>query len=189
MYRTDPKATSELYALSISTSKGGNLVGLLLGVSILFAVAYLVTIFAGAPPGVEGFTWTMPVGAILFAVPAYLVQRKRRRKLSIIKRGEGLRLLVADAGVELEFPLECRGTQFTTRLNNLPIHEVFLQLVDRNRRAITLHTTRGAAHGPQDDWALPAIDRETVRSDAFDAPASSLAEVRRMVERFSDTAG
>ena len=158
---------------------------MIFALSLICLVAYVVTIFAGAPPEIEAWKWTMPAGAAAFALPAYLLHRSRRRRLRITRHGDAIKLAVPEAALELDFPLECRGTQFIMRVNRVPMHEVFLQLVDGKRRGVVLHETRGAIHGPERNWFKETLDR-TVPSQQFDVSgAGTLAEVRDWVERLN----
>ncbi len=186
MYRAsaDPNVTAELHALDVSTAKGATTVGILLGCSVLFLVALVVTFFSGPPPGMEDFVWTMPVGAAAFAVLAYLVQRKRRRRLQIVRHGDVVRLVIADAGVELEFPLECRGSQWTAYINRVPTYEVYLQLIDGKKRSVMLHVVRGAIHGEQTNWFANDLDKSVTGLGVFDVSgAGTLATIREWVEK------
>jgi hypothetical protein len=120
------------------------------------------------------------VGVVMVLLAAVLHQR-RRLSLRVERIGDRSRLVIDRAGVVLDFPITCHGKQFESRVGRVPINEVYLQLVDANRRAILLHETRGAIYGPQEAWFKDDVDR-SVASPLFDVSgAGVLAKVRDWV--------
>jgi hypothetical protein len=185
-YRTaDPRSVEELFTLSVSTAKGRELVGFIGALSILFWVALAVTIFAGAPPEIEAWAWTMPALGVIFGALAWIIHARRRRALSIRRAGDAIELVIPQENVTLDFPIACHGSQTTIHVRGAPMYEVYLQLVGKNRQAITLHETRGTIHGPQERWFENDIDR-SVSGAVFDvAGAGTLARIVARIEDLS----
>jgi hypothetical protein len=181
----DPRKVEELFTLSISTAKGRELVGVIGALSIVFWVALAVTIFSGAPPEIEAWAWTMPTLGVIFGAIAYGVHLRRRRALSIRRVGDAIELVIFRENVTLEFPLTPHGSQSTVHVRGAPMYEVYLQLVGKNRQAITLHETRGTIHGPQNGWYPNDIDR-SLASPLFDVSgAGTLAKIIARIEELS----
>jgi hypothetical protein len=85
--------------------------------------------------------------------------------------------------VELEFPLECHGSQWTAYINRLPTYEVYLQLVDGKKRSVMLHEVRGSIYGEQKNWFPNDLDK-SVSGSVFDVSgAGTLATIREWVEK------
>jgi hypothetical protein len=123
VYR-DAAATEEtLETYDIATAKGGEAAGALLGVALIFVVAIAVSLIAGAPPELEPWLWTFPVGAFLFGAPAIWLWQKRKRKLHVVRNGARVRLVVPQA-VELVFPLTVSGRQFSMSMRGVPVHDL-----------------------------------------------------------------
>jgi hypothetical protein len=188
MYRTsaDPNVREELHTLGVSTSKGSGLVGLLGGLALCSLVSLAVLYFKSEPGEVVEAQWVCGILTVLFTIPTYLLQRRRARTLHIFRHGETVHLVVDNTGVDLTFPLTCHGTQFSTRVNRVPSYEVFLQLIDGQKRSVSLHESRGAIHGPQEGWFPGDTDRSTTSQGAFDVSgAGTLAQIRGWVERLN----
>ena len=182
-YRENAIPSSEtLHDFPVSTRRGHALVVTLGVIAMFLLVAAAVTIFAGAPPAIEGWKWPMTAAGALALVGAIVLHQLRRRRLLIVRTGDVLHLIVEREEVRLAFPLAISGDQMTTRVNGIPMYEVWLKLVDAShQRGIFLGETRGAIHGAQEDW-LTGIDK-TVACDRFEVGrVGLLAELRAAVE-------
>ena len=168
-YRDAPPVQVEvLETFPVGIKKGAGLVGFLFAMAIVCGVAYAVTVFAGAPPGIENITWIFPVGMVVFAAPAIWINRGRRRELRVVRVRDVLKLVVPGA-VELTFPLTLSGRTVVLRLNGVPMHYVYLKLIDRTGRALLLEEVRGALYGPVPDWFT-----------AMDATPATAYDVRKL---------
>ena len=183
VYRENAAPAAEtVREFPISTRRGHGLVVALGVVAILLVVAAGVSIFAGAPPPLEPWTWPMAAGGIVALVAAVVVHRGRRRTMAIVRTGDLHHLVVEAENVRIEFPLAVTGDQMTTSIRGIPMYHVWLKLVDASGQAgVFLEEVRGAIHGPQRDW-LTGIDR-TVACDRFESGrVGMLAELRAAVE-------
>jgi len=179
----DPHVDEELHQLDVSTAKGGTLVGLVFGVALIAAIAYATCLFAGPPPGMEGYEWTFAVPALVFGLVAFLLHRRRARSLCIVRHGETIRLEVGRDGVLLTFPITLHGTQFRSPVGRVAMTEVYLQLVGSKGDAVTLHEVRGQIHGAYEDWFPGDIDKSVRSVRVYDVGGfSTLAKVRAWVE-------
>jgi len=152
-----------LHVFPISTRRGHAGV-----IAMLFLVAAGVTIFMGAPPGIESLKWPMIIVGVLALAGALVLHQRRRRRLVITRSGEQHYLSVEREPVRLWCPLGVSGDQMNTRVDKLWIYDVWLKLVDRDRGCgILLAETRGAACGPERNWLI-GIDK-TVSCEPFDA--------------------
>ena len=126
-YRENAIPSAEtLHDFPVSTRRGHAQVVLLGVVAMLLLVAAGVTIFAGAPPEIEGWKWPMTVVGACALVGAIVVHGRRRRRLTIVRTGEQHHLVIDREHVRLEFPLGVSGDQMTSRVNRLPLYEVWL---------------------------------------------------------------
>lgn len=176
-YRDSAKPAPEvLETWDVSTSKGGEAMGCLGAMVILFLVALGVSVFAGTPRELEGWVWTFPVGAALFAIPTVWLWKTRKRKMHVVRDGEALKLVV-DGEVDITFPLTASGSQMTERIRGVPMYHVFLKLVGREGRGVVLHEVRGAIHGEQRDW-FDVVDK-TAPAVAFDVSGKGQAALIR----------
>jgi hypothetical protein len=149
-------------------------------------VAAGVTVFAGAPPEIEGWKWPMTAVGLVALVATFVRHRMRRRILRIVHGPDGHHLIVDGEDVRLEFPLRISGDQHTNSVNGVPIYEVWLKLVDA-RSGVLFTETRGTIHGPEDDW-LSNLD-STPASVRFEAGAvGMLANLRAAVEQINTRA-
>lgn len=169
----------------VVTRRGHALVVLLVVIAVLVGCAAFVTLFMGAPPGVEPWKWPMTAVTGAALVGAFIRHRFRRRELTIVRTGDQHHLEIAREHVRLAFPLGISGDQMTTRAGRIPIYEVFLKLVAADRKTgIFLTETRGAIHGAQKDW-LTGVDR-SVACDRFESGRLGvLAELRGVVEHIN----
>src|SRR5688572_24283701 len=94
-----------LHELPVSTRRGHALVVALAVVGIILLVAAGVTIFAGAPPEIEGTEWPMTAIGSLALAGALVRHRLRRRRLAIVTDGEQHYLIIDRERVRLAFPL------------------------------------------------------------------------------------
>jgi hypothetical protein len=166
---TDPQPASEtLYVFAVSTHRGLAGVVLLGVIATIVLVAAGVSIFVGAPPGFEAATRPMIIVGVLALAAATVLHRRRLRRLHITRVGDQHFLTIERESVRLLFPLGFSGDQLKTKVGRIPTYDVWLKLVDRDRRGgIFLTETRGAAYGPQRGW-LTGIDR-TVSCERFEA--------------------
>lgn len=175
-----------LETLSISTTKGGGTLGFLIAMSLMFLVVLGVSVFAGAPPEIEPWIWTFPVGAVLFAIPAAWLWQKRKRTLQFVRAGEK-RKLVVPGMVELTFPLALSGSQMTVHLRGVPMYHVYLKLRDEQGRAIFFQEIRGAIHGAQPGWFEKIDATPSMPAASFDVNAKGdIARIRSRVEEIND---
>jgi hypothetical protein len=144
-------AEETLEVFEVRTAKGATATGVLLGTAIVFGVAYGVSLFAGAPPAIEPYVWTFALVAVASALPALWLWRRRRRQLRLVRAGTTVKLVVPRE-VEVTFPLALSGTQVTVTMRGVPVHHVYLKLVDARGRAILFEEVRGAIHGALSDW-------------------------------------
>lgn len=188
MYREPPPPApiDTLHEVRVWTTSGGGSVALLFALAIIGGVALLVTLVAGAPRELEGTEPLMALSVPLFAIPAYLLHRKRRRAARIVEQGETRSLVVDDADVRLTFPLVLRGSQFTLRMNGIPIREVRLQCIDASGAAVIFKETRGAAHGEHRGWLTNGIDEARGGSTFEIAGVTALGELRSAIEKQND---
>jgi len=172
-----------LYTFPVSTRRGHAVVVLLGVIAMLLLVAGGVSLFMGAPPTIAGWTWPMIIVGAVALVGALVRHSFRRRELVITRRGDQHQLVCAAEDVRLTFPLGFSGDQMTSRVNRVPIYEVWLKLVDSfGRGGIFLAETRGAIYGPQKDW-LTGIDK-TVACERFEAGrVGMLAELLAAVKQ------
>jgi hypothetical protein len=188
MYRTSAKpapGVETLHELPLNTAKGGGLVGFLLAMAIICGVVLGVSVVRGAPPGVEAWLWTMPVGAAVFGALAFAVNRTRRRTLRIVKQ-ERVRRLVVDGMVELTFPLRVRGDQTTVHMRGVPMHHVYLQLIDVAGRAVSFHEVRGAIHGARRGWPDNGLDPSRPGPELDAKTFADLPNLKAWVEEICD---
>ena len=180
-YRDSAKPASEiLETYDVSTSKGGEALGCLGAIVILFLVALGVSVFMGTPRELEGWVWTFPVGAVVFALPTVWLWQKRKRKMHVVRDGDTLKLVV-DGEVDITFPLTTSGSQMTERIRGVPMYHVYLKLVGREGRGVVLHEIRGAIHGEQTGW-FDVIDKSAPAA-AFDVSGKGQAAlIRHRVE-------
>lgn len=179
-YRDPPTPREEiLETYAVSTFKGGEVVGLLGALSLVFLVALVVSLVAGAPPEIEPWVWTFPVAAGVIAIPTAYLWQRRRRTLTIVRVGEAVHL-GASGGVRLAFPLAMSGNQITIHMRGVPMHHVHLKLVDAKGNAIFLREVRGAIHGPAADW-LDAIATGG-QAEAYEVGLGDAEKIRRRVE-------
>lgn len=165
---------------NVSTKRGGGMV-VFLGVIAIFAlVAGGVTMFAGAPPGIEPWMWPMIGLGVVTLIGAFVRHRYRRRKLVVTRIGDRHLLTIAEESVELEFPLRMSGSQFTEKLNRLPMYHVFLKLSDARGHGLVLHETRGAIYGAQENW-FAEVDDKTPAVTFEIGTAHMIAEIRDVV--------
>ena len=185
MYResADTNVTTEIHALELSTANGRFKVGTFASLSVLLFVLWAGIQYA-LPQEIRAWLGTVPAA---FGIAAYVLQRKRRRRLRILRHGDALRLVVPDAGVELEFPLECRGCQLATHANSVSTYELYLQLVDGRKRSLLLREVRGTKAGPQTDWFPDNLNRSLVTGSLDVSVPGTLATVRGWVEQLETT--
>lgn len=176
---TPREETIAVYA--VSTLEGGEVVGCLGGVVIVFLVAFVVSLVAGAPPEIERWVWTFPVAAFLFGVPTGWLWHRRRRRLTIARQGVAIRVSVSGGGPTLTLPVVLSGSQTTLHMRGVPIHHVYLKLVDQNRQGIFLREVRGAIHGAETDW-LNALDSDSPADGYEVASAGDAARIRAQIE-------
>jgi hypothetical protein len=185
MYRENALPAPEVVrTFDVSTKRGGGMV-VFLGVIAIFAlVAGGVTMFAGAPPGIEPWMWPMIGVGVAALVGAFVRHRYRRRKLVVTRIGDRHLLAIADESVELEFPLRMSGSQFTEKLNRVPLYHVFLKLSDARGHGLLLHETRGAIYGAQESW-FKEVDDKTPSVTFETGKAHMIAEIRDLVAELS----
>jgi hypothetical protein len=149
-------------------AKGAFANGVLLAIVIIFLVVFGVSVFGGTPRELEGWVWTFPAGAAIFAVPTIWIWLKRKRTLHLVRDGDTVKLVVNEE-VELTFPLVASGAQHTEHMRGVPLYHVSLKLVGREGRGIVLREVRGAVHGPLREWftkideKAPAVAYEVSR--------------------------
>jgi hypothetical protein len=179
----DPATPHEevLATYAVSTLKGGEAVGCLGGIVIVFLVTFVVSLVAGAPPEVEPWVWTFPVAAFLFGVPAGWLWHRRRRTLTVFRRGGAIHVSVTGGGPTLALPVVLSGSQTTLHMRGVPLHHVYLKLVDPNRRGLLLREVRGAIHGAESNW-LGAIDSESPAEGYEVSSAGDAARIRAQIE-------
>lgn len=183
-YRQSASPEEEvLETFDISTTKGGNLLGFLGAMSLAFLVALGVSVFIGAPPEIEPWIWTFPVGAALFAVPATWLWRKRKRTLKVVRVGDKKKLVVSGM-VELTFPLSVSGTQIVMRMNGVPIYHVYLKLLDAQKQGLFFQEVRGAIHGEVPNW-LDGIDRSAAATSFDVSRKNDIVRIRSLVEEIN----
>jgi hypothetical protein len=181
VYREPASPTPEILAsFTVSTLKGGETVGCLGAVVIIFLVTFVVSLVAGAPPEIEPWIWTFPVAAGVFALPTAWIWYGRRRRLEIVRAGDVVRLLVA-GGPTLTFPLTVSGNQSAFHVRGVPMHHVYLKLVDGAGHAVLVREIRGAIHGSEDDW-LVTIDSNTPAAGYEVGRLGDAARIRKQVE-------
>ena len=157
-YRDATGPTEEtLDSFQILTSGGANWTGILAGLSLVAAVAWLTSIITEVPAEIVPWVWTFPTLTFAFAAPALALWHRRKRELRILRIGGRIRLVIPGES-ELTFPLALSGTQLTMSMRGVPIHEAYLKAVDPNGEGLLLHETRGAAHGALPDW-FSALDK------------------------------
>jgi hypothetical protein len=186
-YRDAARSPVEVVeSFGVSTKKGAALTGILLAVALIFGVLFGVTVAAGAPPEIEKIAWTFPVGMLLFAVPTVWLWQTRKRTLQIVRVGDKVQLVVPGFS-ELTFPLALSGNTAVMRMNGIPIHHVYLKLVDGEGRGLLIEEVRGAIHGGLPEW-FDAIDR-TTRADAYEVRRiGDAARLRSRVEELNAAA-
>ena len=174
-----------LHEFAVSTRRGHALVVTLGVVACILLVAAGVTMFAGAPPQIEGWMWPMAGAGAAALAGAFAVHRTRRRRLRIVHGPDGHHLLIDREDLRLAFPLKVSGEQFTNHVNGIPMYEVWLALADA-RTGIVITETRGAIHGAQANW-LSNMERGIART-RFDAGGTGmLAQLRAIVELLNET--
>ncbi len=157
-YREAPRPEEEiLQTFEVRVAKGADAIGVLVAVSCIFAVAWVVSLVSGAPPAIEPWVWTFPIAAVVIALPAVWLWRRRRRNLHLVRVHDRVRLVVRGE-VEVTFPLTASGSQVAMPIKGVPVHHVYMKLVDADGRAIFFQEIRGAAHGPLPGW-FTEIDR------------------------------
>jgi len=171
--------TRTLHTLTLHLSKGSNLFGVLLGLSLVGFVCLAVFFFMSGPDDdVRIAELVSGAGAVAFLVPAVILHRRRRRRLRIERTGDRTRLVIDGVDFALEFPLTCHGFQIRGEVEGIPNWSVYLQLVDPKRRAVELKGGRSAIHGPQENWFADSFDRDVESAPLFDVSgADTLARV------------
>jgi hypothetical protein len=186
MYRqsVDPNVTEELYALKVRTAKGGGLAGLVGGLMVCGLVTVAVLWFSGDPTVTEARNYTAIGSAVLAAVTFWL-QGRRVRPLRIVRHGPETKLIAAEA--EIVFPLECHGLVLMLPVGRIRLPHVYLQLVDRNKRAIVLSHVRGTIYGAQPGWDdLPPLRRDVTSAQVFEVSGrETLSATRSKVEEIN----
>jgi hypothetical protein len=185
MYREPPQPLPEntLYEVPVFTAKGRSWVALLIAASGVAAVFFLVSVVAGSPREIAGTEPLMAMMVPLFAVPAFVIHRRRRRTARITERGEEIALVVDGTDVTLAFPLTLRGAQFTVRLNGVPIREVYLQCIDASGASVRFHETRGAIYGERKGWFTEGLDRTRPGPEFDVGDATALGDLRSEIEQ------
>jgi hypothetical protein len=185
----DPHVDEELHTVDVSVAKGGTIVGVLFGFALIGAVCYVMSLFAGPPPGMEGDEWMFAPPTVVIGVAAFLLHRRRARALRVVRHGEEVRLEIARDGVLLTFPLTLHGLQFKAPVGRgVSMTEVYLQLVDAKGNALMLRQVRGAIHGPYENWFAADLDK-SVKSARYDVDGGGvdiLAKVRAWAEALSN---
>ena len=178
-----------LHDFPVSTRRGHALVVALAVIGIIILVAAGVTIFTGAPPPIDEYGWPMAGVGALFLGGGIVRHVYRRRRLRIVRTDTGHHLVVDRERVRLEFPIDMQGTQLENNINGIPTWEVWFRIVDANRRGIFLTETRGAIHGPQDDWWVDNLDRASGDFTRFEAGrVGMLAKLRDAIEAINESA-
>jgi hypothetical protein len=180
------RAMESLHEFPVCTRRGHALVVTLGVVACIVLVAAGVTIFAGAPPEIEGWKWPMTAVGLVALVATFVVHRGRRRLLRIVHGPDGHHLIVDREDVRLEFPLRITGEQHTNSVNGIPMYEVWLKLGDA-RTGVFFTETRGTIHGPEDDW-LSNMDASPAPVRFESGAVGMLAKLRAVVEQINERA-